>query len=75
MTNPHWPTGPGVDAASPLIGGGKHTFTVCVNVGGSGANWSTDLVPQAIAAYSLHEALVIATLTPLREWFPEEEED
>lgn len=61
------------DAANPLIGGGRHMFTVTVNVRGHGANWSSDLLPQEIPAYSLAEALRLATDIPFGKWFPDED--
>jgi len=63
------------NAASALIGGGRHTFTVTVNVRGHGANWSSDMAPQQVSAYSLSEALRLAAEIPLGEWFPWTEED
>jgi hypothetical protein len=61
--------------AAVSVGGGKHTFTLTVNVRGHGCNWADDLVPQAIKAYSLTDALHQATEIPLGDWFPPEDEE
>jgi hypothetical protein len=57
------------------VGGGKHTFTISVDVRGHGANWSSLLAPQAVEAYSLAEALRVAGKIPLRAWLMTDEED
>lgn len=57
------------------LGGGKHTFTISVNLRGSNANWSTDLEPQTIEAYDLPDALRLASCVAFSSWFPPEDDD
>lgn len=55
-------------------GGGKHTFTITVNLRGAGADYSSDMVPQVIKAYDLHSALEQALALPFPVWFPAEDD-
>lgn len=58
-----------------VFGGEEHHFTITVNLRGHGADWSSDLIPQEIRAYNLHDALQRAAELPLSAWFEAEEED
>lgn len=52
------------------LGGGKHTFVISVNMRGSGCDWSDDLEPVTVQAYSLFAALQMAAARPFPDWFP-----
>lgn len=57
------------------LGGGKHTFTISVNMRGSGCDWSDDLVPVTVQAFSLVAALQLAIERPFGEWMDDDTSD